>query len=1276
MSNLIKPNKMKRSISLFVIFNLFCAVAALANRYLTQSDGSIIYSDDDNTHLIYRLYPDIKQAMLGDGTSGEHNALAYPPMGDSWWTEGQPNLWSDVTVPSTVVFQGDTYTVTSIGSSAFYQATGVKRITLPETVTEIKDAAFSCCINLEEINIPEGVPYIGRSTFYLCRNLKSIKLPSTIGSIGAMAFINCTSLTSINIPGKCESIGDDAFSWCLKIAEIVFEDGNKPLQLGYAYEFGPDWQSGNPPYYSATRFWRGLFSDCKLHNVYIGRDILIPEIPGYGKVTPFESCVFKGYDDLGKQVVLHDGQSIALSFGDNVTKIPDHMFDNVWISSKLKLPKNISEIGDYAFDHVSLGSSVVFPETFKYFGDYAFNGQSFDVIEFKCSTPPEVGKTPFNGKNTVLVIPEGSRSAYQSHNFWKDFKMVDPADAVTTVEVKFEGQLYGKLNFMDINSSEVSRLKIVGKIGNQDWETINTMNQLYDLDLSEANVDDLSKLSPELSKKLFAIQLPKNIQTVEEGQFKGGNLRCDLVIPESCSTIGASAFSSTSIESVTILSPSLSIMENAFSRNTNLTELTTVDDNEIVYGKGCFAGTSIHSITIGAGSVVQESAFANLDKANELIIDGLVEQIDGGAFYDSRFSRIEINGGVKNMGDGAFGNCYSDNLYINDISAWFSMRFTSTTDNLVGLADHTFVNDAELVAISVPENVSNISDYFFANCKSLKSVAMPNAVTSIGSYAFAGCEELESVDMSQNINSIGDYAFADCTGLQSVSLSNTIRAIGSHAFQSCKSLNEVSLPSFLKSIPDGCFSDCSSLSKIIIPSGTQRIGSSAFKNCEQLNNLLLPSSLRSIGEYAFYGCMSITSLELPYALSEIGQYAFASCQNLRELNAKWITPLDVNTNVYQDTYKKCIMWVPANTAAEYYKTGWYQMPLIDEGFYSLVVNNTYGGIVSYGTQSLESGTDAFIIDPDVNTVELSINPSKNYYVSKVSLGENDITSQVTGNKLVLTEINDNLNLKVEYKSYLPGDVNADDYIDVVDIAEIVNYIQEQPSESFVFVAADVNEDKSVDVGDISGTVNLIFDAANYSPQKRLQMQDNDLGTPNLYVDEVSYGEHGEYAVPISLNNDATISGIQFEVKLQPGYYLPLNENGEYVAEFNEARTSNLNIKEVTLLSNGNYQVLCASTSNSQIQGDKGSLLILRVYNDQIDNCSNFELEIDNIRISDANAFVTHLDPISYCLKKNDISGISSNTIPSECISKRLIDGRIVIEHNNSTYDAWGLKTGM
>ena len=92
-----------------------------------------------------------------------------------------------------------TYSVTSIGYSAFDDCSSLTSVTIPNSVTFIDDQAFYRCISLTSVNIPNSVTSIGYDAFRNCSSLTSIDIPNSVTSIGSGAFYNCSSLTSLSI---------------------------------------------------------------------------------------------------------------------------------------------------------------------------------------------------------------------------------------------------------------------------------------------------------------------------------------------------------------------------------------------------------------------------------------------------------------------------------------------------------------------------------------------------------------------------------------------------------------------------------------------------------------------------------------------------------------------------------------------------------------------------------------------------------------------------------------------------------------------------------------------------------------------------------------------------------------------------------------------------------------------------------------------------------------------------------------------------------------------
>ena len=148
-----------------------------------------------------------------------------------------------LTIPSTVTYNGNTYSVTSIDQTAFYGCTGLTSVTIPRTITSIGVNAFYNCSGLTSVtfnadsctmtgSIFHGDTNITNFTFgnsvrniptmlcYELTGLTSVTIPNSVISIGDYAFDGCTGLTSITIPNSVTSIGVAAFSGCSGLISV------------------------------------------------------------------------------------------------------------------------------------------------------------------------------------------------------------------------------------------------------------------------------------------------------------------------------------------------------------------------------------------------------------------------------------------------------------------------------------------------------------------------------------------------------------------------------------------------------------------------------------------------------------------------------------------------------------------------------------------------------------------------------------------------------------------------------------------------------------------------------------------------------------------------------------------------------------------------------------------------------------------------------------------------------------------------------------------------
>lgn len=145
---------------LLTILMSMVGVRALALDYYDAYDAKIddIYYKFTGTEAIVTC----KEYHLWE--SSDHKIVITPK---SYYS-------GNVIIPESVIYDGKTYSVTSIGEDAFYECSGLTSITIPNSVTSIGNSVFYGCDGLITIEIPNSVTSIGYSAFGYCSGLTSV----------------------------------------------------------------------------------------------------------------------------------------------------------------------------------------------------------------------------------------------------------------------------------------------------------------------------------------------------------------------------------------------------------------------------------------------------------------------------------------------------------------------------------------------------------------------------------------------------------------------------------------------------------------------------------------------------------------------------------------------------------------------------------------------------------------------------------------------------------------------------------------------------------------------------------------------------------------------------------------------------------------------------------------------------------------------------------------------------------------------------------------------
>jgi len=690
--------------------------------------------------------------------------------GTEYEVSGKGQATGDVVIPATYRKKA----VTSIGEKAFFNASDVSSVKLPDGIRSIGAFAFANCSYLEKIELPNSLTELGESAFSGCRALSgTLTLPNDITNIPKGAFAYCSSLEGVLFGEKLVSVGENAFTDCADLKSLTFPSSLKSVG-GFAFAACSDITE---IVFNEGLEYIGEFAFSKL--ILLSSVNLPDSLKAIGRGAFYYSSALSDMT-LGEKIE-EIGDSAFLDTEIYKSSVTNEIYVGNWF---IALKDNTAPTLNVKEGTVGIADSAL------YANQYLTSVELPDSVKY-------IGKRSFAGSNIVSIVTGGGVERISDEAFLYCVKLIDAVLGsydYENQEIK-SSSLESIGNYAFMNCSALQRIKIpstVKDIGSYAFRNTEMFNRALTGAVYADNwiVDFNKTIGEELvvdkgtvgiaryafynCQTLKSINIDNSVKFIGKGAFYNCTSLEKVVFPDTLEKIEDYTFYSCTALRLTSLPPMLrEIGKSAFylcGRADNYAGDTDSDMLEIPAGVTYIGDFAFYGCGYrDADSVDGDTATSGIDI---IVIGSGVEYIGKGAFREFASLKSVIIGGTEMIGDRAFYGCAS----LEDITV---------KNGLLSIGNKAFYKCGELKTAVFPDTLCSVGNYAFYKCEALTELYLGKSLESIGNFAFYGNILLKELNIPATVVSIGDQAFRDCESLASLTLGKALGYVGAHAFYSC-----------------------------------------------------------------------------------------------------------------------------------------------------------------------------------------------------------------------------------------------------------------------------------------------------------------------------------------------------------------------------------------------------------------------------------------------------------------------------------------------------------